>query len=404
MKSALIRRKGKLFELIGCLKKLLCVALLDPLVIATTKPHLHEKRVLIIRLDAIGDFVLWLDAAKELINSYQRRGYNVTVMANETWAGWLESFGYADAVWGVNRQKLLLDPVYRWKLLRQIRVSGFEVALYPTFSRELLLGDTIIRVSAALQRIGSQGDCTNIRHWQKNISDHWYTKLAPASDAPRMELERNAEFMQGLGFSSYRAQIAAIPVPLSTIDEIQPDRPYCIIFPGASWVGRQWSAENYAALLSALQQHAGWLPVLCGGPDERELCETIVTAAGSPALNLAGKTSLTQLTELIRSAGLLVGNETSAIHIAAAVATPAVCILGGGHYGRFIPYPYDIVADDNRPLPLPVIHRMECYGCNWQCKFPVKDGEPVPCIANITVDNVWQSVVNLLRSFSELRV
>jgi len=53
---------------------------------------------------------------------------------------------------------------------------------------------------------------------------------------------------------------------------------------------------------------------------------------------LAGKTTIAQLVELIRNASLLIGNDSAAIHMAAATQTPSVCILGGGHYGRFLPY------------------------------------------------------------------
>jgi len=41
------------------------------------------KSVLIIRFDAIGDFVLWLDAAKAIRRIYSSNQYEITLMANE---------------------------------------------------------------------------------------------------------------------------------------------------------------------------------------------------------------------------------------------------------------------------------------------------------------------------------
>lgn len=387
-----MRVAGVIAGLIRRSKYLLCLMFLDPLVTVTSKTCRHEKRVLIVRLDAIGDFVLWLDAAKELVNAYQCQGYTVTVMANDTWADWFASFGYADAVWPVNRQKLQYDLAYRWKVLKQVRTNNYEVALQPTFSRELLTGDTMIRVTAALKRIGSQGDCANIRQWQKKISDRWYTTLVPASEAPLMELERNAEFMRGLGFSYYCARVASIPATLSLAEDLRPNQPYYIIFPGASWVGKQWPAENFAALLCAVYHHTGWLAVLCGGTSEWSLCDSIAAASGVTALNLAGKTSLAQLAELIRSACLLVGNDTSAIHIASAVGTASVCILGGGHYGRFMPYPSECGAT----APRAVYTKMDCFGCNWRCsKLPLPIQATVPCIESITVDQVLKACLHI---------
>ena len=50
------------------------------------------------------------------------------------------------------------------------------------------------------------------------------------------------------------------------------------------------------------------------------------------------KTNINELIEAIRDAEFLITNETSAVHIAESVTTKSFCILGGGHFGRFLPY------------------------------------------------------------------
>jgi ADP-heptose:LPS heptosyltransferase len=110
---------------------------------------------------------------------------------------------------------------------------------------------------------------------------------------------------------------------------------------------------------------------------------------------MTGKTNLIELAVIIKGARFLVGNETSAIHFAAAVSTPSLCILGGGHYARFMPY--EIESKIERPLPLPIIHQMDCFGCNWQCRYPYKKGGPVPCIENISVDEVFTAFQALIK-------
>ena len=123
--------------------------------------------------------------------------------------------------------------------------------------------------------------------------------------------------------------------------------------------------------------------------------------AGAGVTSLAGKTSLQQLTTIIAGAQLLVSNETSAVHIAAAVGVPSVCIVGGGHYGRFVPY--DEKVGDHRPLPLVATRKMECFGCNWVCKFHPAKGKPMPCIEEIPVDTVWNlSAAVLTRQLREV--
>jgi ADP-heptose:LPS heptosyltransferase len=165
--------------------------------------------------------------------------------------------------------------------------------------------------------------------------------------------------------------------------------PYFVIFPGASWGGRQWPISKFSQVTATLHQARGWVPVLCGGPDDRLTGQGVIDQSGvASAVNLCGLTNLLELTELLRSAELLISNETSAVHIAVAVSTPTVCVLGGGHYGRFMPYPVGI----NRGNSVVAIHQMSCYNCNWHCTQPHLAGGPVPCIANVTVKSVLEQI------------
>ena len=80
--------------------------------------------------------------------------------------------------------------------------------------------------------------------------------------------------------------------------------------------------------------------------------------------------------------------------MAAAVGVPSVCIVGGGHFGRFMPY--DVQPEPDRPLPLVASRAMECFGCNWTCKFHPARNKPMPCIEGVSIDTVWQLTHSLL--------
>ena len=60
------------------------------------------------------------------------------------------------------------------------------------------------------------------------------------------------------------------------------------------------------------------------------------------AIDLTGKTSLTELVYIISRAKLLVSNDTSAVHIAASTSTPTICVSNGNTFGRFTSYPKEI--------------------------------------------------------------
>jgi ADP-heptose:LPS heptosyltransferase len=343
----------------------------------------HKHGVVLIRLDAIGDFVLWLDTAKEYRRLFPDQ--KITLIANAAWADLARQFPHWDEVWALQTGDLdLRRPLQRWRLLRGVRKAGFHTAIHPTATRLLAHGDSVVRASNATKRIGSSGYQSISNAMEIALANRWYTNLFPEDQKSTMELLRNAEFFSRLEGRLYTANLPNIP-PMTTA----PFAPltlttYFVIFPGASWSGRQWPGNQFAETLSELHRRYGWLPALCGGANEVALCDAIVKAASVRCLNLAGKTSLSELAEIIRGAKLLISNETSAVHLAAATATPAVCILGGGHYGRFMPYP------NTMPGIKPVVAAeiMPCYHCHWHCTMPHPPHGPVPCISSISISAV----------------
>lgn len=335
--------------------------------------------LVIIRLDAIGDLILWLDTAKEYRRIYQNQ--KITLIANAAWADMARELPYWDEVWPVKLVDLTWKPFYRWAFLRKARGASFTTAIQPTFSRVYMHGDSVIRATHATHRIGSISDTCNIKASDKAISDRWYTQLLPADPKPMMELLRNAEFISHLTGNAFKAGLPQLPCMAALPNALQPNGTYFILFPGASWHGRQWPTQSFAEVGKQLHARLGWQVVLCGAPSERALCQTIADAAPMECLNLAGQTTLSALAELIRGAQLLVANETSAVHIATAVNTPAVCVLGGGHYGRFMPYPNQVIGIK----PVVAAHPMPCFNCNWQCNQPHDAAGPVPCISGVPV-------------------
>src|ERR1039458_3062832 len=87
-------------------------------------------------------------------------------------------------------------------------------------------------------------------------------------------------------------------------------RPYYVLFPGASWEGRQWSISNFAELAEKLHHRTGWLGVVCGGPSDIELAVTLCGRSAAPLLNWAGRTDLAQLAAILSASRLLLTNET----------------------------------------------------------------------------------------------
>lgn len=368
--------------------------LLDGLVLLLTPLRRSGNRALFIRLDAIGDFVLWLDAARALVSRYHAQGYSVVLLGNKAWASWAREMGVADEVWEIDVLRFNKKLPYRWQWLSKIRKAGFKIAIQPTFSRTFLEGDSLVRASGAHERIGSVGDESNITQCFKSWSNRWYTRLIAAESMQLMELKRNAEFMRGLGFADFRARLPAIPQAPGKRTNWLPRQPYAVLVPTAGWIGRVWPIDRLIDIAHRLAAYGLHL-VVVGGPADRERSSGLMEAMSGGAVDLVGKTSLGELAEVLRGATVVISNETSSVHIGAAVGVPVVCVLGGGHFGRFAPYEIEVPAG-NRELPICVSSPMACFVCNWHCQYPRQEGEAVKCIQDISVEEVWNAVEMVL--------
>ena len=362
----------------------------------------QKRSLLIIRPDGIGDFVFFLDTFKEYRKLYPPEDWEITLLGNKIWRVMALDMPYADHYWFMDIEHFTRAPIYRYRLLHQVRNANFDLAIQPVHSRRYWVGDAIVRASGAHKRIGLEGDLNNITPRQKRHSDGWYTSLVPAEAEKMNELERNAEFIRGLGLTDFRADLPKMIVPdnaqkrvdvmLAELHLKESDyselSDFYILFPGAGAQFRQWPVERFADLSRCIYDYTGWTGLICGGPGEEMLAEQLLSlAVNVPLLSLSGKTNLIELAGIIKRCKILIGNETGAVHIAAAVGAPSICILGGGHFGRFTPYSVtgNLCA---------VYTEMECFGCNWKCIYSAYGGKPVPCIEEIQVLQIMDTVMN----------
>lgn len=98
--------------------------------------------------------------------------------------------------------------------------------------------------------------------------------------------------------------------------------------PGAEYgPAKRWPAERFIAVAKEVQARIGCRWLVFGGARDRELAETIVQAVPG-AVNLAGRTSLRELMQLLRVCRLLLTNDTGPAHVAAALGVSVVALFG----------------------------------------------------------------------------
>lgn len=363
------------------------------LLLPVSRQRAGKKKLLIVRFDAIGDFVIWLDACGAFRKLYPAEEWSITLLGNQAWTNLAESTPFFDHFIPVERSSFFKAPAYRLRILSMIRQLGADVVISPVFSREFMFGDTVVRVSGAAERIGVKAASFLMEPWQQALSDRWYTKLMPVGETECMELVNNARFMRWLGVVDFRADLPKLPFGVGRPADLPFE--YYVIFPGASSGMKRWPLPFFADIARRIHRQTGWTLVICGGPGEEPIGKNLKEELSDiPLLNWIGLTGLKELAATLAFAQLVVSNDTSAVHIATSVSTPSVCILGGGHFGRFLPY--QIEGETDRPLPCIVSYPMECYYCDWRCFQEVDRSGAAPCISSVSVEQVWNVVKGML--------
>jgi ADP-heptose:LPS heptosyltransferase len=362
--------------------------------VASTVPGSDRNdSVLVIRGDAIGDFVLFLPALILLRKHYSHA--RMTLLVGRESADFASSLSVVDEVVIFDRARYRYDLPYRNQLIQRLRAKKFGIAVNPCYSREPLT-DELLYCSGAPERIAFAGDLNNIDARTKHRNNRYCTHILPSDTRLTHELERNNAFVQELTGSQLPHDVPTISTLLAghlhtahlLFDRqgLNPRRDLIVaVSPGASNSLRMWPVEHFATLADHITATFGARVLLCGSPSDQasgeQFCRLVRIA---PAANLIGSTTLTELAAVLHLSALFIGNESGPLHLAAAAGTPTVCIQGGGHFGRFYPYP-----NNNRHRA--VFRSMPCYHCNWQCIYD----EP-RCIRDISVETAWETTRRLI--------
>jgi ADP-heptose:LPS heptosyltransferase len=222
----------------------------------------------------------------------------------------------------------------------------------------------------------------------ERFGNHFYDRLISVDQSRSVhETIRNGEFAQKLTGG------APTPYPFAEI-VADPEPGRIVIALGAGWAGRMWPLEDLSQLIShILGKYHGAEIVLVGVREDMDLARRLNALVGHELDNRLGATTLQQLVELIATAELVISNDSASFHIAVALRRKVVCFLGGGHFGWFAPYPETgAMAALTRVLTVP----MECFWCNWNCRYPRAANEAVVCVKSIPVQAAVAAVDSLL--------
>jgi ADP-heptose:LPS heptosyltransferase len=351
-----------------------------------------QNEISFIKTDNIGDYVLWLDSLRLFEKAYPKSHYKKRIILNHQVRALHEPINskYFDETIYINPKKYKISLLYRLKTMRMVAGLRSGVAINLVYSRDLLCSESLVMASLAPKKLGFYGDNLNNFTFFKTRMDLRYTRLIGSGEKAN-ELILIKEFFKffTINFDPLIANFQKIEFDEERSLDIGS---YFVVFPGAGKAIREWPIEKFIEVIKYLEDRYGLMGVICGSKRELKYVKEINLQRNRPLLSLVGDTDLVALANVIKNAKILITNETSAAHIGAACRTPTVAITGGGHFGRFLPYP-----NTQNPKNFKVVNmEMECYECNWECKYLSSNRSPAPCISDISVHQVLMVIDSLI--------
>ncbi len=368
------------------------------------------ERVLVIRLDEIGDVILTVPFLRELRINLPDAW--ITLVVKPAVYNIVELCPYVDEVltynWSIKGWyskvpivrsfvKSLFCKVRAFSLcMKHLWRRRFDMALIPRWDVDYYGATFLAFLSGARYSIGySEKNTFNKMRENKNY-DVLLTHPVKRQSV-KHEVCRSIDMLTEMGFVVDNLDIELwisdddVSVADALLGDVADgDTQLIAVSPGAGAKKRCWPISRFVELIRWICTSFYAKVILIGGPEDRDLGDYVSDALGNRVINIIGKTTLRQTVALLKRCSLFVGSDSGPMHMAAACNVPVVeisCHPKNGYSWssnsptRFGPWrvPHIVVQPDAPVSP--------CYG---ECRA----GYP-HCILGVSIDEVKRAVERL---------
>ena len=340
-----------------------------------------EPSILIILMGSLGDVARGLGLISHIKS--QRPKSRITWLVEPKCA---ELVGLHPQIDNIIIFKRKWSIIAVWDLVQQLRKEHFDITL--DLQRHLKSGFFAL-LSNGTQRIGFHRKNAKESNWIFNNEhiDYFSEKLP--------KLQHYFKFLGHLGFpepsdvdfgfSQFQAR-QYLPNGLSELRH-----PLVAVLLGSRWESKNWFVDGYIQLVQRIVATADLQVALIGdrsqAADAQKISENV---KNKEVMNLVGKTSLAELTAVLKLAAAAIGPDSGPGHLAAAVGTPYVALFGPTSPERTAPYGCEhLVVQAN-------LNCIPCY--KRQCPEQTKQ-----CMHSISADEIMGKLSIALSSAMDSR-
>lgn len=308
-------------------------------------------RILLIRTSALGDIVHALPVLSELRRTVP--GAHIGWVVEDVFAPLLEDHPDLDRVLPVRlrswRHRLLSPEAWR--------ETGRFLADLHEFSADIVLdlmgshkAGVIAAATMADRRLGLARE-----YRRERSSSLWLSESFAAHG--EHAVDHMLSVLQGLSpqNDSHRVDFAGDRLPSKTWSEGPTEKErFVLLHPRTAWRNKDYRLEDWAEVVRQLSRETGLATWVGWGPGEQSDALELEKLSEGAARSLPELLSLPELVAISRAASLVLGGDTGPIHLAHAVGTPVVCVMGPTDPLRNGPYGSRESA---------IFHRLACSFC-----------------------------------------
>jgi heptosyltransferase-1 len=272
------------------------------------------KRILMVRMGAMGDIVHTLPSAASLRQAFPAA--EIDWLVEDHWAALLEGNPHVSALRRLSKKRNLAAMI---QVVSELREHRYDCVID---FQGLMKSAVLAKLSGAKEIIGFATNA--LRERPASIAYHRHI-------AVRLEahvVEQNLALARAAGASK---DIMEFPLPSGAAD-LDGTGDFLAVSPSAGWAAKRWPAEKYAELIARVERELGWKTVVNCGPGE----EPLASRMGKNVRVIQGR--IPALLGMARRARVFVAGDTGPLHVAAAVGTPVVAIFGPTSPQRNGPY------------------------------------------------------------------
>jgi lipopolysaccharide heptosyltransferase II len=352
-------------------------------------PH----RILVIRVDLLGDVLFSMTAVDGLRKSYPQA--RIVMLTLPYTAPLARLYPSVDEVVAVDTNRIrsvkgLVSPqtwVGYWRAYRYVRDQRFDLCL----SLHGRMASLCAFLSGATRTIGYAAEAYPFLLTDAIGNGRYGERIHEVEYVRR--LAKHAGASQG-------PEHLHVPVPADASEAIEgillnsgiskADKVVVIHVGSVHSSAKRWPPDCWAQFADSIQENGSARVVLTGSRSERSVAREVLERATKSIVSLVGETSIEELIALIARADLVASGDSGPLHLAVALNRPVLAAYGPTDPLIYGPY---------RPVAPAVVHRRDLACSPCYPRFEINHcrlGDPI-CMRLITVDQMVSSALELLR-------